>query len=176
VVFFDEMRKRIRMYEHALADPGGGPNDGTTRPGRRFPKYVVLRTSIAGAESIRKQTCMGFTSMNESQLREELRSSSRTEEGVSPDFSTVGRVIVFRRCQGELIDSWPRVVVMDRLKAKASSQLERRPRMPVKSFEPIYGARPDAAAVSGTSKIPLAERSSGPIHGKAPILVTEGTR
>ena len=183
VVLFDEIEKAhpdvMNMLLQILEEGKLTDNVGRAVD---FRNTVVLLTSNVGAESIRKQTSIGFTSMNEEASYEKMREKilEDAKKVFRPEFlNRLDDVIVFRSLtRVNLIEilGLEVVKVMDRLKAKSiqlSLDEKAKEFLVEKGFDPIYGARPMRRAVERYLEDPLAEEIlRGRFHEKAPILVT----
>jgi ATP-dependent Clp protease ATP-binding subunit ClpC len=183
VVLFDEIEKAhpdvMNMLLQILEEGKLTDNVGRVVD---FRNTIVLMTSNVGAESIRKQTSIGFTSASEEASYEKMRDKilEETKKAFRPEFlNRLDDVIVFRSLnKPDLIEILGLEVakVMERLKAK---NIELVLDVPAKDFlvekgyDPAYGARPMRRAVERYLEDPLAEDIlRGKFHGNAPINVT----
>jgi ATP-dependent Clp protease ATP-binding subunit ClpC len=147
-----------------------------------FRNTIVLLTSNVGAESIRKQSTIGFGSMSEEASYEKMRDKimEDAKKAFRPEFlNRLDDVIVFRSLtKADLIEILGLEVnkVMERLKAKnIRLNLDDKAKdfLVEKGFDPTYGARPMRRAVERYLEDPLAEEIlRGKFHDKGPILVT----
>ncbi len=183
VVLFDEIEKAhpdvMNMLLQILEEGKLTDNVGRVVD---FRNTVVLLTSNVGAESIRKQTSIGFTSMSEEGSYEKMRDKimDATRKVFRPEFlNRLDDVIVFRSLsKTDLIEilGLEVVKVMDRLRAKSIQlTLDEKAKtfLVEKGYDPTYGARPMRRAVERYLEDPLAEEIlRGRFHEKAPILVT----
>lgn len=183
VVLFDEIEKAhpdvMNMLLQILEEGKLTDNVGRIVD---FRNTIVLLTSNVGAESIRKQSSIGFTSMSEEANYEKMRDKIMEEakKAFRPEFlNRLDDVIVFRSLtKADLIEILSLEVrkVMERLKAK-NIQLtlddKAKDFLVEKGFDPIYGARPMRRSVERYLEDPLAEEIlRGRFHDKGPILVT----
>ena len=183
VVLFDEIEKAhpdvMNMLLQILEEGKLTDNVGRVVD---FRNTIVLLTSNVGAESIRKQTTIGFTPMSEAGDYEKMREKilEETKKVFRPEFlNRLDDVIVFRSLnKTDLIEILGLEVakVMERLKAKnIQLQLDEKAKdfLVEKGFDPTYGARPMRRAVERFLEDPLAEEIlRGKFHEKQPILVT----
>jgi len=135
-----------------------------------------------GAETIRKQTTIGFTAASEESSYERMKEKilDDAKKAFRPEFlNRLDDVIVFRALnKPDLIQILDLEVkkVMDRLKGKnIQLQLDEKAKdfLVEKGYDPIYGARPMRRAVERYLEDPLAEEIlKGHLHENDPIHVT----
>src|SRR5213595_3239710 len=183
VILFDEVEKAhpdvmnmlLQILEEGkLTDSVGRVVD--------FRNTIVLLTSNVGAETIRKQTTIGFTAASEVASYEKMREKILDEAKrlFRPEFlNRLDDIIVFRSLnKPDLIQILDLEVkkVMDRLKGKnIQLQLDDKSKdfLVEKGYDPIYGARPMRRAVERYLEDPLAEEIlKGHLHENDPIQVT----
>jgi ATP-dependent Clp protease ATP-binding subunit ClpC len=183
VVLFDEIEKAhpdvMNMLLQILEEGKLTDNVGRVVD---FRNTIVLMTSNVGAESIRKQTSIGFTSASDEASYEKMREKilDETKKAFRPEFlNRLDDVIVFRSLtRSDLIEILGLEVakVMERLKAKNIQLLldgKAKDFLVEKGFDPAYGARPMRRAVERYLEDPLAEEIlRGKFHENAPISVT----
>ncbi len=183
VVLFDEIEKAhvdvMNMLLQILEEGKLTDNVGRVVD---FRNTIVLLTSNVGAESIRKQSTIGFTSMTEELSYEKMRDKilEDAKKLFRPEFlNRLDDVIVFRSLtKADLVEILDLEVakVMLRLKAKnIQLQLDGKAKdfLVDKGYDPAYGARPMRRAVERYLEDPLAEEIlRGKFHDKSPILVT----
>ena len=183
VVLFDESEKAhpdvmnllLQILEEGkLTDSVGRVVD--------FRNTIVLMTSNVGAETIRRQTTIGFGPASEEASYEKMRDKIMEEakKAFRPEFlNRLDGVIVFRSLsKADLIEVLGLEVqkVMERLKGKKIRiELDEKAKnfLVEKGFDPIYGARPMRRAVESHLEDPLAEEIlKGHLHENDPIQVT----
>jgi len=183
VVLFDEIEKAhpdvmnllLQILEEGkLTDSVGRVVD--------FRNTIVLMTSNVGAETIRRQTTIGFGPASEEASYEKMRDKIMEEakKAFRPEFlNRLDGVIVFRSLsKADLIGVLGLEVqkVMERLKGKKIRiELDEKAKnfLVEKGFDPIYGARPMRRAVESHLEDPLAEEIlKGHLHENDPIQVT----
>jgi ATP-dependent Clp protease ATP-binding subunit ClpC len=182
VVLFDEIEKAHPdvmnmllqiMEEGKLTDSVGRTVD--------FRNTVVLMTSNVGAETVRRQTSIGFGRASEEadygKMREKILDEAK--KAFRPEFlNRLDDVIVFRSLsRSDLVEILGLEVnkVMERLKNK-SIRIElseaAKAFLVEKGFDPLYGARPMRRAVERYLEDPLAEEIlRGNLTGTEPIHV-----
>jgi ATP-dependent Clp protease ATP-binding subunit ClpC len=182
VVLFDEVEKAHPdvmnmllqiMEEGKLTDSVGRVVD--------FRNTIVLLTSNVGAETIRRQTTIGFGAASEETNYEKMREKilDETRRVFRPEFlNRLDDVIVFRALNKvDLIEILDLEVkkVLERLKGrKIHVELDSKAKdfLVEKGFDPVYGARPMRRAVERYLEDPLAEEIlKGHLHDNEPILV-----
>ena len=147
-----------------------------------FRNTIVLLTSNVGAETIRKQSTIGFTAASEESSYEKMKEKilDDAKKAFRPEFlNRLDDVIVFRALnKPDLIQILDLEVkkVMERLKGKnIQLQLDEKAKdfLVEKGYDPIYGARPMRRAVERYLEDPLAEEIlKGHLHENDPIQVT----
>ena len=188
VVLFDEVEKAhpdvmnmlLQILEEGkLTDSVGRAVD--------FRNTIVLLTSNVGAETIRKQTTIGFTNSTDEMGYEKMKEKilDEAKKTFRPEFlNRLDDVIVFRALnKPDLIQILDLEVkkVMERLKGRnIHLQLDEKAKdfLVEKGNDPVYGARPMRRAVERYLEDPLAEEIlKGHLHDNDPIQVTvEGDR
>jgi ATP-dependent Clp protease ATP-binding subunit ClpC len=183
VVLFDEIEKAhpdvMNMLLQILEEGKLTDNVGRVVD---FRNTVVLLTSNVGAESIRKQSTIGFTSMSDEASYEKMREKilDETKKVFRPEFlNRLDDVIVFRSLsKPDLIQILGLEVakVMDRLKAKNIRLIldeMAKDFLVEKGYDPTYGARPMRRSVERYLEDPLAEDIlRGKFIDKVPIQVS----
>ena len=183
VVLFDEVEKAhpdvmnmlLQILEEGkLTDSVGRVVD--------FRNTIVLLTSNVGAETIRKQTTIGFTAASEEASYDRMKEKilDEAKKSFRPEFlNRLDDVIVFRALnRPDLIQILDLEVkkVMERLRGRnIQLQLEDKAKdfLVEKGYDPIYGARPMRRAVERYLEDPLAEEIlKGHLHENDPIQVT----
>src|SRR5881397_3179515 len=183
VVLFDEIEKAhpdvmnmlLQILEEGkLTDSVGRAVD--------FRNTIVLLTSNVGAETIRKQTTIGFTAASEEASYDRMKEKilDEAKKSFRPEFlNRLDDVIVFRALnRPDLIQILDLEVkkVMERLRGRnIQLQLEDKAKdfLVEKGYDPIYGARPMRRAVERYLEDPLAEEIlKGHLHENDPIQVT----
>ena len=183
VILFDEVEKAhpdvmnmlLQILEEGkLTDSVGRVVD--------FRNTIVLLTSNVGAETIRKQTTIGFTAASEESSYEKMKEKilDDAKKAFRPEFlNRLDDVIVFRALnKPDLIQILDLEVkkVMERLKGRnIQLQLDEKAKdfLVEKGYDPIYGARPMRRAVERYLEDPLAEEIlKGHLHENDPIQVT----
>ncbi|HVR35187.1 MAG TPA: ATP-dependent Clp protease ATP-binding subunit [Methylomirabilota bacterium] len=185
VVLFDEIEKAhpdvMNMLLQILEEGKLTDNVGRVV---NFQNTIILLTSNVGAETIMKQSSMGFSPISDETSYEKMKEKILEEarKTFRPEFlNRLDDVIVFRSLtRNELIEilSLEVVKVVDRLKGK-NIQLElddkARDFLVEKGYDPTYGARPMRRAVERYLEDPLAEEIlKGNLHDNEPIQVTVG--
>jgi len=183
VVLFDEIEKAhpdvMNMLLQILEEGKLTDNVGRVV---NFRNTIILLTSNVGAESIRRQTTMGFTPSSEEasyeKMKEKIMDDAR--KVFRPEFlNRLDDVIVFRSLtKQDLISILDLEIakVVDRLKARnLRLVLDEKAKdfLVNKGYDPAYGARPMRRAVERFLEDPLAEeilRSS--LGSYEPIYVT----
>ncbi len=183
VVLFDEVEKAhpdvmnmlLQILEEGkLTDSVGRVVD--------FRNTIILLTSNVGAETIRKQTTIGFTAASEEMGYEKMREKilDDAKKVFRPEFlNRLDDVIVFRALnKPDLIQILDLEVkkVMERLKGRNIQLLlddKAKDFLVEKGYDPIYGARPMRRSVERYLEDPLAEEIlKGHLHDNDPIQVT----
>ncbi len=183
VVLFDEVEKAhpdvwnilLQILEEGkLTDSMGRSVD--------FRNTIILLTSNVGAEGIRKQTTIGFTSASEEASYEKMKEKllEDAKRTFKPEFlNRLDDVIVFRSLsRDDLIRILDLEVakLSERLKAR-SLRLELDPAardfLIQKGYDPAYGARPMRRAVEQFLEDPLAEELlQGHLQPHLPVQVS----
>jgi ATP-dependent Clp protease ATP-binding subunit ClpC len=184
-VLFDEIEKAhpdvMNMLLQILEEGKLTDNVGRVV---NFQNTIILLTSNVGAETIMKQSSMGFSPISDETSYEKMKEKILEEarKTFRPEFlNRLDDVIVFRSLtRNELIEilGLEVVKVVDRLKGK-NIQLElddkARDFLVEKGYDPSYGARPMRRAVERYLEDPLAEEIlKGNLHDNEPIQVTVG--
>jgi ATP-dependent Clp protease ATP-binding subunit ClpC len=183
VVLFDEVEKAhpdvmnmlLQILEEGkLTDSVGRVVD--------FRNTIILLTSNVGAETIRKQTTIGFTAASDEMGYEKMREKilDDAKKVFRPEFlNRLDDVIVFRSLNKPdliLILELEVKKVMERLKGRnIQLQLDEKAKdfLVEKGYDPIYGARPMRRSVERYLEDPLAEEIlKGHLHDNDPIQVT----
>jgi ATP-dependent Clp protease ATP-binding subunit ClpC len=183
VVLFDEIEKAhpdvMNMLLQILEEGKLTDSVGRTVD---FRNTIVLLTSNVGAETVRRQTSIGFGPANEetdyAKMREKILDEAK--KAFRPEFlNRLDDIIVFRSLsKPDLISVLSLEVkkVLDRLKhKKIQIELDERAKefLVEKGYDPLYGARPMRRAVERHLEDPLAEEIlRGTFHGPDPIRVT----
>jgi ATP-dependent Clp protease ATP-binding subunit ClpC len=183
VVLFDEIEKAhpdvMNMLLQILEEGRLTDNVGRIVD---FRNTIILLTSNVGAETIRKNSTIGFAAGTEEQNYEKMRDKIMEEakRAFRPEFlNRLDDIIVFHTLsRPDLIEILDLEItkVMTRLKAK-KIQLELEPKakdfLVDKGYDPTYGARPMRRAVERYLEDPLAEDIlRGKFHEGTPINVT----
>ncbi|HOX00746.1 MAG TPA: ATP-dependent Clp protease ATP-binding subunit [Candidatus Paceibacterota bacterium] len=183
VVLFDEVEKAhpdvwnilLQILEEGkLTDSMGRSVD--------FRNTIILLTSNVGAEGIRKQTTIGFTSASEEASYEKMKEKllEDAKRTFKPEFlNRLDDVIVFRSLtRDDLVRILDLEVakLSERLKAR-SLRLELDPAardfLIQKGYDPAYGARPMRRAVEQYLEDPLAEELlQGHLQPRLPVQVS----
>jgi ATP-dependent Clp protease ATP-binding subunit ClpC len=167
VVLFDEIEKAhpdaMNMLLQILEE--GKLTDSVGRV-ISFRNTIVLLTSNVGAETIKKQSTMGFSPITDEGTYEKMREKIMDEAKrlFRPEFlNRLDDIIVFRSLTKpdlvEILDLEVRKVA-DRLKGRnLILQLEDKAKdfLVEKGYDPVYGARPMRRAVERFLEDPLAE-------------------
>jgi ATP-dependent Clp protease ATP-binding subunit ClpC len=183
VVLFDEIEKAhpdvmnmlLQILEEGkLTDSLGRSVD--------FRNTIILMTSNVGAETIKKNSTIGFTPLKDEASYEKMRDKilDEAKKAFRPEFlNRLDDVIVFRSLnRPDLIEILQLEVakVMQRLKAKnITIQLDEKARdfLLEKGYDPTYGARPMRRSVEKYLEDPLAEEIlRGHVHDSEPVTVT----
>src|SRR6266853_1295521 len=183
VVLFDEIEKAhpdvMNMLLQILEEGKLTDNVGRVV---NFRNTVILMTSNVGAETIRKQTTMGFSPISDQASYEKMRDKIMDEAKrvFRPEFlNRLDDIIVFRSLtKPDLIQILDLEInkVMGRLKARnIVLQLDDKAKdfLVTKGYDPMYGARPMRRAVERSLEDPLAEEIlKGSFHEGEPVLVS----
>src|SRR5438128_435585 len=182
VVLFDEVEKAhpdvMNMLLQILEEGKLTDSVGRTID---FRNTIVLLTSNVGAETIRKQTTIGFTAASEEASYEKMKEKilDEAKKVFRPEFlNRLDDVIVFRALtKPDLIQILDLEVqkVTERLKGRnIQLHLDDKAKdfLVEKGYDPIYGARPMRRAVERFLEDPLAEEIlKGHLHANDPIQV-----
>ncbi|HOW67736.1 MAG TPA: ATP-dependent Clp protease ATP-binding subunit, partial [Verrucomicrobiota bacterium] len=183
VVLFDEVEKAhpdvwnilLQILEEGkLTDSMGRVVD--------FRNTIVLLTSNVGAETIRRQTSIGFASASEEHNYEKMKEKLMEEakRTFKPEFlNRLDDVIVFRS-----LNKPDLIKILDLEMAKLETRLKSK-NMPLvldekardflveKGYDPTYGARPMRRAVERYLEDPLAEALlKGSLHPNEAVQVS----
>jgi ATP-dependent Clp protease ATP-binding subunit ClpC len=183
VVLFDEIEKAhpdvMNMLLQILEEGKLTDNVGRVVD---FRNTVILLTSNVGAETVRRQTSIGFGTASDEASYEKMRDKIMDEAKKSfrPEFlNRLDDVIVFRSLsKPDLIEILELEVnkVSHRLRGrKIQIVLDDKAKnfLTEKGFDPVYGARPMRRAVERHLEDPLAEEIlRGNVHENDPIQVT----
>src|SRR5256884_7867879 len=183
VVLFDEveqahpdvMNMTLQILEEGkLTDSMGRVVD--------FRNTIILLTSNVGAETIKRQSSLGFSPITDESSYEKMKEKilDDAKKAFRPEFlNRLDDVIVFRALnKPDLIQILDLEVkkVMERLRGKnIQLQLDEKAKdfLVEKGYDPIYGARPMRRAVERYLEYPLAEEIlKGHLHENDPIQVT----
>src|SRR5205823_9000556 len=147
-----------------------------------FRNTVILLTSNVGAETIRRQTTMGFSPISDQHSYEKMREKIMDEakRQFRPEFlNRLDDIIVFRSLtKPDLIQILDLEIkkVMQRLKGKRLELVldeKAKDFLVEKGYDPTYGARPMRRSVERFLEDPLAEEIlKGSLHEGEPIQVT----
>jgi ATP-dependent Clp protease ATP-binding subunit ClpC len=183
VVLFDEIEKAhpdvMNMLLQILEEGKLTDNVGRVV---NFRNTIILMTSNVGAETIKRQSTLGFSPISDEtsydKMKEKILDEARRT--FRPEFlNRLDDVIVFRSLTRpdlvEILDL-EIVKVIDRLKRKnIQLQLDSQAKdfLVEKGYDPSYGARPMRRAVERYLEDPLAEEIlKGNLHDNDPISVT----
>jgi len=183
VVLFDEIEKAhpdvMNMLLQILEEGKLTDNVGRVVD---FRNTIILLTSNVGAETIRKNSTIGFSTGTEEQNYEKMRDKIMDEakKAFRPEFmNRLDDIIVFHSLtKPDLIEILDLEItkVMGRLKAKKIQlELDQQAKdfLVEKGYDPIYGARPMRRAVERYLEDPLAEEIlRGKFQEGTPINVT----
>jgi ATP-dependent Clp protease ATP-binding subunit ClpC len=183
VILFDEIEKAhpdvMNMLLQILEEGKLTDNVGRVV---NFRNTVVLMTSNVGAETIKKQTTLGFSPITDESSYERMREKIMDEARriFRPEFlNRLDDIIVFRSLtKPDLIEILGLEItkVMERLKGRnLQLQLDEKAKdfLVEKGYDPTYGARPMRRAVERFLEDPLAEEIlKGNLHEGEPVQVT----
>jgi ATP-dependent Clp protease ATP-binding subunit ClpC len=183
VVLFDEIEKAhpdvMNMLLQILEEGKLTDNVGRAVD---FRNTIILLTSNVGAESIKKQSTIGFNKASDGASYDKMKEKilDEAKKAFRPEFlNRLDDVIVFRSLnKPDLIQILELEVskVVDRLKGRnIQLQLDEKAKdfLVEKGFDPTYGARPMRRAVERYLEDPLAEEIlKGKLHDNSPIAVT----
>ncbi len=183
VILFDEIEKAhpdvMNMLLQILEEGKLTDNVGRVI---NFRNTVVLMTSNVGAETIKKQSTLGFSPITDESTYERMREKIMDEARriFRPEFlNRLDDIIVFRSLtKPDLIEILGLEItkVMERLKGRnLKLQLDEKANdfLVEKGYDPTYGARPMRRAVERFLEDPLAEEIlKGNLHEGEPVQVT----
>ena len=183
VVLFDEIEKAhpdvMNMLLQILEEGKLTDNVGRVV---NFRNTIILMTSNVGAETIRKNSTLGFSPINDESSYEKMRDKIMDEAKrlFRPEFlNRLDDIIVFRSLTKlDLIKILDLEIgkVMGRLKArKLEIVLDEKAKdyLVEKGYDPTFGARPMRRAVERFLEDPLAEEIlRGNLHEGEPVQVT----
>jgi ATP-dependent Clp protease ATP-binding subunit ClpC len=148
-----------------------------------FRNTIILMTSNVGAETIKKQSTMGFSPISDESSYEKMREKIMDEakRQFRPEFlNRLDDIIVFRSLtKPDLIQILDLEIskVVDRLKAKnlvLHLDSTAKDFLVEKGYDPTYGARPMRRSVERYLEDPLAEELlKGSLHEGDPVEVTD---
>ena len=183
VVLFDEIEKAHPDVMNVLLQilEEGKLTDNVGRA-VSFRNTIVLLTSNVGAETIKRQSSMGFSPINDEASYEKMRDKIMEEakKTFRPEFlNRLDEVIVFRALTKpdllQILELEAEKVTV-RLKAKnIHLVLDEKAKefLVEKGYDPTYGARPMRRAVERYLEDPLAEEIlRGTLHHNEPVTVT----
>ena len=183
VVLFDEIEKAhpdvMNMLLQILEEGKLTDNVGRVV---NFRNTVVLLTSNVGAETIRKQSSLGFSPINDETSYEKMREKIMEEakRQFRPEFlNRLDDIIVFRSLtKPDLVQilGLEMQKVTERLKGKKlvlALDDKAMDFLVEKGYDPTYGARPMRRSVERYLEDPLAEEIlKGNLHEGEPVRVT----
>jgi len=183
VVLFDEIEKAhpdvMNMLLQILEEGKLTDNVGRVI---NFRNTVILMTSNVGAETIKKNSTMGFSPISDEHSYEKMREKIMDEakRQFRPEFlNRLDDIIVFRSLtKVDLIRILDLEIakVMERLKGKnLRLNLDEKAKdfLVEKGYDPTYGARPMRRSVERFLEDPLAEEIlKGNLHEGEPVQVT----
>jgi ATP-dependent Clp protease ATP-binding subunit ClpC len=183
VVLFDEIEKAhpdvMNMLLQILEEGKLTDNVGRVV---NFRNTVILMTSNVGAETIRKNSTLGFSPISDESSYEKMREKIMDEAKrvFRPEFlNRLDDIIVFRSLtKPDLIRILDLEIakVMERLKGKKLQlHLDEKAKdfLVNKGYDPTYGARPMRRSVERYLEDPLAEEIlKGNLHEGDPVQVT----
>jgi ATP-dependent Clp protease ATP-binding subunit ClpC len=182
-VLFDEIEKAhpdvMNMLLQILEEGKLTDNVGRVV---NFRNTIILLTSNVGAETIKKQSSMGFSPISDENSYEKMREKIMDEakRQFRPEFlNRLDDIIVFRSLtKPDLIEilNLEAEKVMERLKGKnlvLNLDAKAKDLLVEKGYDPMYGARPMRRSVERYLEDPLAEELlKGSIHEGEPVEVT----
>jgi len=183
VVLFDEIEKAhpdvMNMLLQILEEGKLTDNVGRVV---NFRNTVILMTSNVGAETIKKNSTLGFSPISDEHSYEKMREKIMDEakRQFRPEFlNRLDDIIVFRSLtKTDLIRILDLEIakVMERLKGKnLKLNLDEKAKdfLVEKGYDPTYGARPMRRSVERFLEDPLAEEIlKGNLHEGEPVQVT----
>src|SRR6185369_13507705 len=147
-----------------------------------FRNTVILMTSNVGAETIKRNSTMGFSPINDQNSYEKMRETIMEEakRQFKPEFlNRLDDVIVFRSLtKPDLVEILEIEIgkVTERMKAKKLNLVldsKAKDHLVEKGYDPVYGARPMRRAVERYLADPLAEELlKNNLHEGEPVEVT----
>lgn len=187
VVLFDEIEKAhpdvMNMLLQILEEGKLTDNVGRVID---FRNTIILLTSNVGAETIRKQSTIGFGSASDETNYEKMRDKilDEAKRAFRPEFlNRLDDIIVFRSlAKPDLIEILDLEIkkVMDRLKNRnIVLELDSKAKdfLVEKGYDPVYGARPMRRAVERYLEDPLAEEIlRGKVHDGVVSVSVEGDK
>jgi ATP-dependent Clp protease ATP-binding subunit ClpC len=187
VVLFDEIEKAhpdvMNMLLQILEEGHLTDNVGRVVD---FRNTIILLTSNVGAETIRKQSTIGFTAATDETNYEKMREKIMDEakRAFRPEFlNRLDDIIVFHSLtKPDLVEILTLEVqkVTDRLKNRSIVlELDSKAKdfLVEKGFDPVYGARPMRRAVERFLEDPLAEEIlRGKLHDGVVNVTVEGDK
>ena len=183
VVLFDEIEKAHPDVTNMLLQilEEGKLTDNVGRV-INFRNTVILMTSNVGAETIKKNSTMGFSPISDQNSYEKMREKIMDEakRQFRPEFlNRLDDIIVFRSLtKPDLVQILDLEIkkVMERLKGKnLQLNLDDKAKdfLVEKGYDPTYGARPMRRSVERFLEDPLAEEIlKGSLHEGEPVKVT----
>ena len=183
VVLFDEIEKAhpdvMNMLLQILEEGKLTDNVGRVI---NFRNTVILLTSNVGAETIKKQSSMGFSPISDEGTYDRMREKilEEAKKQFRPEFlNRLDDIIVFRSLtKPDLIEilSLEAAKVTERLKGKnLKLELDEKAKdfLVEKGYDPTYGARPMRRSVERFLEDPLAEEIlKGHLHEGEPVKVS----
>ncbi len=185
VVLFDEIEKAHPDVMNVLLQilEEGKLTDNVGRV-VSFRNTIILLTSNVGAETIKKQSSMGFSPITDESTYEKMREKilEEAKRTFKPEFlNRLDDVIVFRALtKPDLMQILDLEInkVADRLKARRILiHLDEKAKefLVEKGYDPTYGARPMRRAVERYLEDPLAEEIlKNSLQPNEPVQVTAG--
>lgn len=172
VVLFDEVEKAhpdvmnllLQILEEGMiTDSFGRKID--------FRNTIIILTSNVGAESIKRQTTLGFNAMAENEADFEgmkAKIDSVAKKHFRPEFlNRLDELVVFRMLEKDSLDQIVDLEVAKLVKRLAEKEIElvlessARDLIVTEGYDPDYGARPMRRAVEQLLEDPLAEAILG---------------
>ena len=172
VILFDEVEKAhpdvmnllLQILEEGMiTDSFGRKID--------FRNTIIILTSNVGAESIKRQTTLGFNAMAESEADFEsmkAKIDSVAKKHFRPEFlNRLDELVVFRMLEKDSLDRIVDLEVAKLVKRLAEKEIElvlessARDLIVTEGYDPDYGARPMRRAVEQLLEDPLAEAILG---------------
>ncbi len=187
VVLFDEIEKAhpdvMNMLLQILEEGKLTDNVGRVVD---FRNTIILLTSNVGAETIRKQSTIGFSAASDETNYEKMRDKilDEAKRVFRPEFlNRLDDIIVFRSLnKPDLIEILDLEIhkVTERLKNRSITlELDSKAKdfLVEKGFDPVYGARPMRRAVERFLEDPLAEEIlRGKVHDGVVQVTVEGDK